>query len=132
VYCNLPQSHIVRHLETIHRREQQVQELAKMSRQPFVNCVICVTICITSVSLQMVQMINAEDDAVSYVQCESCYAYVHRKQLYRHKCPVRCKSTGRVAAAASLLLPAITSSSGLLTLLCCNCIFYSFYYLSMF
>jgi len=108
----------------IHRREQQVQELAKLSKtsrktalcklRNMGNHMHNISVVAEGTGdLVVTHHPNSEADAVSYVPCESCYAYVHKKHLYRHKCPVRGKSTGRVAAAASLLLPAITSSSGL-------------------
>ena len=117
LYCKLPHSHIVRHLETVHRKERQVQELAKMSKasrktalrklRNMGNHTHNISVLTEGAGdLVVTYRPNAESDAVSYVPCESCYAYVHKKDLYRHKCPVRGKSKGRVAAAASLLLPA--------------------------
>lgn len=46
-----------------------------------------------------------EVDYRDYVPCDACYAYIQKRELWRHRCKLRAKPTGRVAAAAALFLP---------------------------
>lgn len=45
-------------------------------------------------------------DYHDYVPCDACYAYIQKSELWRHRCKLKSKTKGRVAANAALLLPA--------------------------
>jgi len=51
---------------------------------------------------------KSKDDvkAADYVPCEQCYAYVLKRELWRHKCAFGKAHKGRVAISAQMLLPA--------------------------
>jgi len=49
---------------------------------------------------------NSNAEAANYVPCEQCYAYVLKRELWRHKCKFGKPQKGRVAQNAELLLPA--------------------------
>jgi len=117
VFCELPQSHIVRHWETKHKDQLRVIELSKKSaasRRSAItklrtagNHIHNTKVLSSGVGdLAVTYRPQSTTDPAAYVPCETCLAYLHKKELYRHKCPLRGRSKCRVAANAALLLPA--------------------------
>ena len=117
IFCELPQTHIVRHWESKHKNEEKVKELMALPRERR-SCAITKLRNMGNHAhnvkvlekeegdLVVAYRPGSETDVQDYVPCEGCYAYLRKKDLYRHKCPVRGRTSGRVAASAALLLPA--------------------------
>jgi hypothetical protein len=116
LFCKEPQSHIVRHWETRHKQESQIQQLkqsSKQSRQKLIqqlrnmgNHMHNTGVLSRGVGEMVVTYRRqSETEAKQYVPCEGCLAYLCKTEMYRHRCPVKGKSRGRVARAAALLLP---------------------------
>jgi len=49
---------------------------------------------------------SSEVEALNYVPCDQCYAYVLKTELWRHKCKFGKADRGRKISSAQLLLPA--------------------------
>jgi len=116
-FCNTGQSQVVRHWITKHRREPEVMQLMSLKgvakRQAMTrlrnlgnhahNCAV-----LTAGVGEFVVTYRPKEptSAHQYVPCETCLGYLTRKELWRHRCPLKkTKTKGRVAEKASLLLP---------------------------
>ena len=117
IYCQLPQTHIVRHWEVKHKTEEKVKELMTLrgdERNRAITKLRNMGNHIHNVSvleqeqgeLAVAYRPSTVGAVRDYVPCEGCYAYLRKTDLYRHNCRVRGRTKGRVVANAALLLPA--------------------------
>lgn len=115
-YCGIPQSKIVRHWFAKHKTENAVIQLSTAEKHERVKLILrlrnlgnhkhnCEVLKEGKgeilVSYRQRKNLSPDD----YLPCESCFAYLHRNDLYRHRCRIRGKSKGRVIKDAELLLP---------------------------
>ena len=116
-FCGTKQSHIVRHWCTQHKDELKIQQLM-VSKGDHRRKVIATlrnmgnhthnaNVLATGKGEVLVAYRPGDKvNAKKYVPCDGCYAYLNKRDLYRHRCPVKGRSKGRVAERAALLLPA--------------------------
>jgi hypothetical protein len=112
----------MRHWVTLHRSEREVQDVlvADKERRPkeimklrnmgnhLHNCqVVRDGKGDFLVTYRPTQQVCYSD----YVPCEACFAYIHKRELWRHRCKLKSKSKGRGAASAALLLPTPAGTS---------------------
>jgi hypothetical protein len=127
-FCGLSQSHIVRHWGSVHRSEREVQiiMLAKKETKQIEilrlrnmgnhlhNCSV-----VREGQGDFLVTYRPTNEVVytDYVPCDACFAYIQKRELWRHRCKLKSKTKGRVAANAALLLPSPAGMSSQLHLL---------------
>jgi hypothetical protein len=116
-FCGTAQTHILRHWFARHGEEREVQHIKCAGKDRRVieitrlrnmgnhihNCNVLRS---GEGDLVVTYRPTNHTDFGNYVPCDTCYAYIHKRELWRHRCKLRAKTKGRVAANAALLLPA--------------------------
>lgn len=116
-YCGIPQSKIVRHWFAKHKTENAVIQISVAEKHERVKLILrlrnignhlhnCEVLKEGKGELLVSYRKRKNSSPDDYLPCESCFAYLHRNELYRHRCRIRGKSKGRVIKNAELLLPA--------------------------
>jgi len=117
-YCGVQQSQVQRHWLTKHSTEREVIEIdmckdrnkkwrliARLRNlgNHFHNVEV---IRAGKGELMVTHRKSSEVEALNYVPCDQCYAYVLKRELWRHKCKFGKPDKGRKISSAQLLLPA--------------------------
>ena len=122
-FCGEAQTQIQRHWMAKHKDEQEVIKLAalkdKSERVRFITILRnkgnhlhnCEVIRAGKGDLLVTYRPKSGANADDYRPCESCWCYLRKTELYRHRCTIPGAKKGRVAANAYLLLPAPDGTS---------------------
>jgi hypothetical protein len=116
LFCGIQQSQIVRHWIAKHTAEREVKDIMSSVKERRQNQILWLRNLgnhthnseVLRTGKGEFQVTYRQSNAASphdYVPCEGCYAYINKKELFRHRCKLKGKSKGRIAAKASLLLP---------------------------
>jgi hypothetical protein len=57
---------------------------------------------------------TGDGNAVDYLPCDQCFAYIKKRELWRHKCKLGKLPSGQVVKQTQLLLPAAAGTSAVL------------------
>ena len=117
-YCGIQQSQVQRHWFSKHGSERKVIEIGEC-KDKFIKHGLIAHLRNLGNHLHNVEVLNkrqgelmvtyrksSSTEAANYVPCEQCYAYVLKRELWRHRCKFGNSKTGRKALNAQLMLPA--------------------------